>query len=156
MNNKKGGFLGKFILVLILMLASAVGGAYAYRIADAKLAAKDAIKEIHNFDIDDYDAADSTSINEYIEDALKELDTVKSREAVYDILIDFKKDVDRIPTKSEREAEQARQASEQQNNNSILDRLTDNDNSNNSNGVQSTEDDNDSTGLFHFGTDDEE
>lgn len=153
MNNKKGGFLGKFILVLILMLASAVGGAYAYRIADGKLAAKDAIKEIHNFDVDDYDAADSASIDEYIEDALKYLDSAKSREDVYEILIDFKKDVDRIPTKAEREAEQAKQASEQQNNNSIIDQFT---NNNANKGTQTSDDDKGSTGLFHFGTDDDE
>lgn len=151
MNNKKGGFLGKFILILILMLASAVGGAYAYRVADGKLAAKDAMKEIHNFDLDDYDDADSTAIDEYIEDALKYLETAKSREAVYEILIDFKKDVDRIPTKAEREAEQARQASEQQNNNSIIDQFTNNDKTN-----QNSDGDKGSTGLFHFGTDDDE
>lgn len=155
MNNKKGGFLGKFILVLILMLASAVGGAYAYRIADGKLAAKDAIKEIHNFDLEDYDTTDSTTIDEYIEDALKDLDTAQSREAVYEILLDFKKDVDRIPTKAEREAEQARQTSEQQqNNNSIIDKFTNNDNTNNGN--HTSDDSSGSTGLFHFGTDDGE
>ena len=156
MNNKKGGFLGKLILVLILMLASAVGGAYAYRIADGKLAAKDAVKEINNFEVEDYDTADSTTIDQYINDALKELDTAQSREAVYEILLDFKKDVDRIPTKAEREAEQARQASEQQNNNSIIDKFTNNDNSTTNDGTQTSDDNSGSSGLFHFGTDDEE
>lgn len=114
MNNKKGGFLGKLVLVLILMLASAVGGAYAYRIADGKLAAKDAAKEINNLvDTDDYDSLESGTVSQYIEDALKSLDSAQTREDVYEILIDFKKDIDKIPTTAEKEAQQAAKDAQQ-------------------------------------------
>ena len=46
MNNKKGGFGAKLLLVLILMIASAVGGAYGYRILDGKMASRDALKAV--------------------------------------------------------------------------------------------------------------
>ena len=55
MNNKKGGFGAKLVLVLLLMIASAVGGAYGYRIVDGKMAVRDAKHAIEEVDISDYD-----------------------------------------------------------------------------------------------------
>ena len=53
MNNKKGGFGAKLVLVLILMIASAIGGAYGYRVVDGKLASRDAMKAVENIDVSD-------------------------------------------------------------------------------------------------------
>ena len=43
------------LLVLILMIASAIGGAYAYRVLDGKMAVRDAMKAVEKVDISDYD-----------------------------------------------------------------------------------------------------
>lgn len=145
MNNKKGGFLGKLVLVLILMLASAVGGAYAYRIADGKLAAKDATKEINNFvDADDYDSLEAGTVSQCIEDAIKSLDNAQTREDVYEILIDFKKDIDKIPTTAEKEAQQAAKDAQQSQN------------SQNSQDNQQDDQSSGLTGLFNFTNSDDD
>lgn len=107
MNNKKGGFGAKVLLVLVLMIASAVAGAYGYRVLDAKMAVKDATKEINNVDLQDYDSMEANTISEYEEDAIKDLETATSREQVYEILTDFHKDVSRVQTKAEKEAAKA-------------------------------------------------
>ena len=107
MNNRKGGVGGKILLVLILMLASAIGGAYAYRIADGKLAARDAMKAVEQVDISDYDTAEQTIIQGYIDDTTKDLETAQTRKQVYEILSDFISDVDKVQTKKEKELEQA-------------------------------------------------
>lgn len=113
MNNKKGGFGAKFLLVLILMIASAIGGAYGYSVLDGKLAARDALKAVENVDVSDYDTAEQAEIQGYIDDAKKDLETAKTRKEVYEIISEFVKDVDKVPTKAEKELEAALKAAEE-------------------------------------------
>ena len=113
MNNKKGGFGAKLLLVLILMIASAVGGAYGYRVLDGKLAARDALKAVENVDVSDYDTAEQTIIQGYIDEAKKDLETAKTRKEVYEVISDFIKDVDKVQTKAEKELEAALKAAEE-------------------------------------------
>lgn len=113
MNNKKGGFGAKLVLVLILMIASAVGGAYGYSVLDGKMAARDALKAVENVDVSDYDTAEQTIIQGYIDDAKKDLETAKTRKEVYEIISDFVKDVDKVQTKAEKELEAALKAAEE-------------------------------------------
>ena len=113
MNNKKGGFGAKFLLVLILMIASAVGGAYGYSVLDGKMAARDALKAVENVDISDYDTAEQSIIQGYIDDAKKDLETAKTRKDVYEIISDFVKDVDKVQTKAEKELEAALKEAEE-------------------------------------------
>ena len=107
MNNKKGGAGGKILLVLILMIASAIGGAYAYRIADGKMAARDAMKAVEQVDISDYDTAEQTIIQGYIDKTTKDLETAQTRKQVYEILSEFISDVDKVQTSKEKELEKA-------------------------------------------------
>lgn len=113
MNNKKGGFGAKLLLVLILMIASAFGGAYGYRILDGKMASRDALKAVENVDVSDYDTAEQTIIQGYIDDAKKDLETAKTRREVYEIISDFVKDVDKVQTKAEKELEAALKEAEE-------------------------------------------
>ena len=124
MNNKKGGAGGIVLLVLILMFASAVGGAYAYRIADGKMASRDAMQAVEKVDISDYDTAEQTIIQGYIDKTTKDLETAQTRKQVYEILSEFISDVDKVQTKKEKElaqalkdAEDAKKKYEQQNSN---------------------------------------
>ena len=107
MNNKKGGAGGKILLVLILMIASAIGGAYAYRAADGKMAARDAMKAVEKVDISDYDTPEQTVIQEYIDKTTKDLETAQTRKQVYEILTEFIADVDKVQTSKEKELEKA-------------------------------------------------
>lgn len=107
MNNKKGGAGGKILLVLILMIASAIGGAYAYRVADGKMAARDAMKAVEKVDISDYDTPEQTVIQEYIDKTTKDLETAQTRKQVYEILTEFIADVDKVQTSKEKELEKA-------------------------------------------------
>lgn len=107
MNNKRGGLGAKLILILVLMLASAVAGGWAYSVIDGKFAAKDAAKEIKMVDTDDYDSAEAEEIENLITEATNKLENVKTRKGVYEILIDFKKDVNKIKTSAEKKAEEA-------------------------------------------------
>lgn len=113
MNNKKGGFGAKLLLVLILMIASAVGGAYAYRVVDGKMAANEAMKAVENVDVSDYDTGEQTIIQGYIDEAKKDIETAKTRKEVYEIITDFIADVDKVQTKSEKELEAALKAAEE-------------------------------------------
>ena len=113
MNNKKGGFGAKLALVLILMIASAVGGAYAYRVVDGKMAANDALKAVENVDISDYDTAEQSTIQGYIDDAKKDIETAKTRKEVYEIITEFIANVDKVQTKSQKELEAALKAAEE-------------------------------------------
>lgn len=159
MNNKKGGFGAKFLLVLILMIASAVGGAYGYRILDGKMASRDALKAVENVDISDYDTAEQSIIQGYIDDAKKDLETAKTRKEVYEIISDFVKDVDKVQTKAEKELEAALKEAEEAkkrygNNNS---NNTDNDsNSTNSSTTTDTDDSGYKSNSLNSGSDDEE
>ena len=158
MNNKKGGFGAKFLLVLILMIASAVGGAYGYSILDGKMAARDALKAVENVDVSDYDTAEQAIIQGYIDDAKKDLETAKTRKEVYEIISDFVKDVDKVQTKAEKEleaalkaAEEAKQQYSNQNNNSYDSSTTETDDSGyKSNDLSSgSDDEEDSSGLLN-------
>lgn len=113
MNNKKGGFGAKLLLVLILMIASAAGGAYGYSILDGKMAARDALKAVENVDVSDYDTAEQGIIQGYIDDAKKDLETAKTRKDVYEIISDFVKNVDKVQTKAEKELEAALKEAEE-------------------------------------------
>lgn len=113
MNNKKGGFGAKLLLVLILMIASAVGGAYGYSILDGKMAARDALKAVENVDVSDYDTAEQSTIQGYIDDAKKDLETAKTRKDVYEIISDFVKDVNKVQTSAEKQLEQALKEAEE-------------------------------------------
>ena len=152
MNNKKGGFGAKLLLVLILMIASAVGGAYAYRVVDGKMAVNDALKAVENVDISDYDNAEQTVIQGYIDDAKKDLETAKTRKEVYEIITDFIADVDKVQTKSEKELEAALKAAEeakkQYSNQDNNYNNNNNNNNNNSNYDSNTDDDSSSEGSY--------
>lgn len=113
MNNKKGGFGAKLLLVLVLMIASAVGGAYGYRVLDGKLASRDAMKAVENVDISDYDAPEQSEIQGYIDDARKNLETAKTRKEVYEVITDFIADVDKVQTMNEKKLEEALRAAEE-------------------------------------------
>ena len=78
MKNKRGGFGAKLLLVLILMIASAVGGAYGFRVLDGKLATRDALKAVENVDISDYDEEEQAVIQGYIDTAKKDLETAQT------------------------------------------------------------------------------
>jgi hypothetical protein len=113
MNNKKGGFGAKLLLVLVLMIASAVGGAYGYRVLDGKLASRDALKAVENVDISDYDAPEQSEIQGYIDDARKNLETAKTRKEDYEVITDFIADVDKVQTMNEKKLEEALRAAEE-------------------------------------------
>ena len=131
MNNKRGGAGAKIILVLILMLASAGGGAYGYSVLDGKLAVREANKIVESVNVADYDAPENTEIQGYIDKASKDLATAKSRKEVYKIMTDFNTDVAKVPTKTQKELEEARKAAEEAKNNN------NNNNNNNSSGSSS-------------------
>ncbi len=139
MNNKRGGFGAKLLLVLILMIASAFGGAYGYRVLDGKLASRDALKAVENVDVSDYDAAEQSVIQGYIDEAKKNLETAKTRKEVYDIISDFIGDVDKVQTANEKKLEEALKAAEE-----AKQKYGNNNNNNNSN-IFNNNDNNDSS-----------
>ena len=140
MNNKRGGVGAKIILVLILMIASAIGGAYGYSILDGKLAVKDARKDVEAVRVSDYDSPESTEIQGYIDQVNKDLETAKSRKEVYEIMEDFNSDVAKVKTKTQKELEEAKRAAEEARNNN---NNNNNNNSNNNNGSNNSYNDND-------------
>ena len=138
MNNKKGGFGAKLLLVLILMIASAVGGAYGYRVLDGKMAARDAVKAIENVDISDYDDSEQSVIQGYVDNAKKDIETAKTREEVYEVISEFIANVDKVQTANEKKLEEALKAAEEAkqkygNGNNSNNNNNSNSNSNNSN-----------------------
>ena len=151
MNNKKGGFGAKFLLVLILMIASAVGGAYGYSLLDGKMAARDALKAVENVYVSDYDTAEQTIIQGYIDDAKKNLETAKTRKEVYEIISDFVKDVDKVQTKAEKELEAALKAAEE-----AKKQYGNSNNNNNSSTTTDTDDSGYKSNDLNSGSDDEE
>ena len=159
MNNKKGGFGAKFLLVLILMIASAVGGAYGYSILDGKMASRDALKAVENVDVSDYDTAEQSIIQGYIDDAKKDLETAKTRKEVYEIISDFVKDVDKVQTKAEKELEaalkEAEEAKKRYGNNNDNNSSSTYDN-NGSNTTDTTDDSGYKSNSLNSGSDDEE
>lgn len=143
MNNKKGGFGAKLLLVLILMIASAVGGAYGFRVFDGKMAARDATKAIENVDITDYDTAEQSEIQGYVDKAKKDLETAKTRKEVYEVISEFIADVDKVPTANEKKLEEALKAAEEAkqkyNNNNSNNNSYNNNNNNNYNDYDSNQ-----------------
>ncbi|MBQ6455995.1 MAG: hypothetical protein IJJ31_02575 [Mogibacterium sp.] len=127
MNNKRGGAGAKIILVLILMIASAVGGAYGYRVVDGKFAVREANKIVDSVKVSDYDAPENTEIQGYIDNAKSDLETASTRKEVYEILVDFRENVSGVLTRTQKELAEARKAAEEAKNN----RYNDSDNSNN-------------------------
>ena len=113
MNNKRGGVGAKILIVLILMIASAIGGAYGYRVLDGKLAVNDAMKAVEDVDISDYDSAEQGIIQGYIDEAKKDLETAKTRKEVYEIIGEFIADVDKVQTSNEKKLEEALKAAEE-------------------------------------------
>ena len=113
MNNKKGGFGAKLLLVIILMIASAVGGAYGYRVLDGKMAARDAVKAIENVDISDYDDSEQSIIQGYVDNAKKDIETAKTRKEVYEVISEFIANVDKVQTANEKKLEEALRAAEE-------------------------------------------
>lgn len=113
MNNKKGGAGAKILLVLILMIASAVGGAYGYRVLDGKLAVRDAMKAVEDVDISDYDNEEQAVIQGYIDSAKKDLGTAKTRKEVYEVIGEFIADVSKVQTSNEKKLEEALRAAEE-------------------------------------------
>lgn len=140
MNNKRGGFGAKLLLVLILMIASAVGGAYGYRVLDGKLASRDALKAVENVDVSDYDAAEQSVIQGFIDEAKKNLETAKTRKEVYDIISDFIGDVDKVQTANEKKLEEALKAAEE-----AKQKYGNNNNNNNNSNIFNNNDNNDSS-----------
>ena len=152
MNNKKGGLGAKVLLVLILMIASAVGGAYGYRVLDGKLASRDALKAIENVDISDYDNSEQSVIQGYIDTAKKDIETAKTRKEVYEVISDFIADVDKVQTLNEKKLEEALKAAEEakqqynnNNNNNNSNSLFNNNNNNNAQGQEQSEQSDQST-----------
>ena len=113
MNNKKGGAGAKILLVLILMIASAVGGAYGYRVLDGKLAVRDAMKAVEDVDISDYDNEEQAVIQGYIDSAKKDLGIAKTRKEVYEVIGEFIADVSKVQTSNEKKLEEALRAAEE-------------------------------------------
>ena len=133
MNNKKGGFGAKLLLVLILMVASAVGGAYGYRVLDGKMAVRDAQKVVDAVKVSEYDTEEAVQIEGFKEEASKNLDTATTRKEVYEIMDSFNEDVDKILTKTEKELEEARRAvNDARNSNKNNNSSNDGNNNNNS------------------------
>lgn len=137
MNNRKGGAGGKILLVLILMIASAIGGAYAYRVADGKMAARDAMKAVEKVDVSDYDTAEQTIIQGYIDKTTKDLETAQTRKQVYEIISEFISDVDKVQTSKEKELEQALKEAEEAKK-KLEEQQNSNNNSNSSNSSNSS------------------
>lgn len=113
MNNKRGGIGAKILLVLILMLLAAGGGAYGYRVLDGKMAVREAKKAVKDVEVADYDTAEAGQIQGYLDSVSKDLETATSRKEVYEILDDFKEDVSKVQTKTQKELEAARKEAEE-------------------------------------------
>lgn len=145
MNNKKGSFGAKLLFVLFLMIASAIGGAYTYRVFDGKMAVRDALKDVNSIKVSEYDSVEATQVQSYIDDAKTNLDTASSRKEVYEIMQDFNEDVDKVMTKTEKELEQARKEAEEAKKKATS---TNEDESTESDTEEQTEDDNSSKNIF--------
>ena len=95
------------------MIASAVGGAYGYRVLDGKMAAREAVKAIENVDISDYDDSEQSVIQGYVDTAKKDIETAKTRKEVYEVISDFIADVSKVQTANEKKLEEALKAAEE-------------------------------------------
>lgn len=129
MNNKRGGVGAKVVLVLILMILSAIGGAYGYRVMDGKMAVREAQKVVKDVDVADYDTEEAAKMQVYIDNINKDLETAQTRKEVYELMDEFKEDISGLQTKAEKELEAARREAEQARNAN-----NNNNNNNNNNG----------------------
>ena len=160
MNNKRGGAGAKIILVLILMIASAVGGAYGYRVVDGKFAVREANKIVDSVKVSDYDAPENTEIQGYIDNAKSDLETASTRKEVYEILVDFRENVSGVLTRTQKELAEARKAAEEAKNNSYNNNNNNNNNGNNGynndsgNNGNSYNNDSDQSGNNNYNYDD--
>ena len=145
MNNKRGGAGAKFLLVLFLMLVAAGGGAYGFSVFDGKMAVRDANKIIKDVEVGDYDTEEATQIQSYLDGVEKDLATAKSRKEVYEILDEFKEDVAKVQTKTQKELEAARKEAEEAR------KANQNNQNNNNNG--NSDSNTDSGNTSNFGTD---
>ncbi len=145
MNNKKGGFGAKLVLILILMLASAVGGAYGYRVLDGKLAIRDAEKAIESIKLSAYDTEEATQVQILIDDIKEKLQSATTRKDVYEITGTFQEEFSKIKTKTEKELEEARRAAEEATNNANNAPISTPPDTNNADGNTT----NNSNGLFN-------
>lgn len=145
MNNKKGGVGAKILLVLILMIASAVGGAYGYRVLDGKMAVREAIKDLENIRVTDYDTEEASTLEGLIDTAKKDLETASTRKEVYEIIGDFTIDASKIKTRTEKELEEARREAEEARNS--------NRNNNSSNNYNDYNDYSDDSGNYNSSDD---
>lgn len=150
MNNKRGGFGAKLLLILILMIASAIGGAYGYRVFDGKMAVRDAQKNIKSVKLSDYDTSEANQVQSYIDDATSDLNTAVTRKEVYEIMEGFNENVDKVMTRTEKELEEARRAAEEaKKNNSSNSEGSEATDSTLTGGNSDTEDSEGSGGIFN-------
>lgn len=147
MNNKKGSFGAKLILVLILMIISAVAGAYGYRVVDGKMAVRDAKKAIEDVDVSDYDDPEQVIIQSYIDEAKKDLEKVQTRKEVFEVLGDFISDVGKVQTKNEKALEEALKAAEEAKKENSYNNYNNNNNSNSNNSSSGNTADSDQNGT---------
>jgi hypothetical protein len=153
MNNKRGGVGAKILLVLILMIASAIGGAYGYRVLDGKMAVSDAKKDIESVKLSDYDTVEASSVQDLIDSTSTDLNTASTRKEVYEIMEDFNIEISKIQTKTQKELEEARRAAEEARNSNNNNNNNSNNNSNNyNNGVTDQYDDEYDSGTTNNGT----
>lgn len=133
MNNKRGGAGAKIILVLILMIASAIGGAYGYRVLDGKMAVSEAKKEIEAVRLSDYESPESTEVSNLIDAVNKDLETTTTRKDVYERMEDFHSDLAKVQTKAQKDLEAARKEAEEARNQYNNNNRNNNNNNNNYN-----------------------
>ncbi len=133
MNNKRGGAGAKIILVLILMIASAIGGAYGYRVLDGKMAVSEAKKEIEAVRLSDYESPESTEVSNLIDAVNKDLETTTTRKDVYERMEDFHSDIAKVQTKAQKDLEAARKEAEEARNQYNNNNRNNNNNNNNYN-----------------------
>ena len=156
MNNKKGGVGAKILLVLILMIASAIGGGYCYRVLDGKMAVRDAQKDIEIIRIADYDTEEANSVQDLIDSTKKDLETASTRKDVYEIMEKFNEDVSKIQTRTQKELAEARKEAEEAKNRNFFNNNSNNNNNSNSNNNYnssgSSYDENDSEDSSGFGS----
>lgn len=133
MNNKRGGAGAKIILVLILMIASAIGGAYGYRVLDGKMAVSEAKKEIEAVRLSDYESPESTEVSNLIDAVNKDLESTTTRKDVYERMEDFHSDLAKVQTKAQKDLEAARKEAEEARNQYNNNNRNNNNNNNNYN-----------------------
>ena len=133
MNNKRGGAGAKIILVLILMIASAIGGAYGYRVLDGKMAVSEAKKEIEAVRLSDYESPESTEVSNLIDAVNKDLETTTTRKDVYERMEDFHSDLAKVQTKAQKDLDAARKEAEEARNQYNNNNRNNNNNTNNNN-----------------------